>query len=607
MISGNSSSSKDSLQNDGHDRFSLRWGGAAGDGLRYIGILLQKYFNRLGYYVQGFPGTQSTIRGGHVWQHIEFSTQKFGSFDSQLDLLIAFNSVTLDVHLRHLKKHGCLIYNSDMKNKHDYKEDFASRELTVIEIPLKTLAKEIDPSTPVLANSLAVGVLIEFLDLDISEFIAILKQEFSEREEILTKNLIALENGYKYFSENYSTKCKCCNSTVERKDQLIISGNHMIALGAVASGLKFLAQYPITPASSILSFLANRAENYGVVVRHAEDELAALSMCIGASFAGARSMTASSGPGISLMSETLGYAAMTETPVVIVNSMRAGPSTGIPTKMEQADLMSAIYMSHGESPRVILAPRNVLECFDITTRAFNIADRYQVPVIILSDFALSERTESVTPFNLDVNIDRGTIWEGETKEYPKFKRYQLSDNGISPRAFPPTKNAEYILVGAEHDELSHSLSGNRCGLPLSGNIRKKMFKKRFRKLELIREQEMNPPDIYGPIQADNTILCWGSTQGAIMEVVDRLNSAKGVSWNMLSFFDLFPLPYQKIQSYFDKIQNSLIIEVNYTGQLENLLHSHLNWRPNNRIHPLSGENPTPSYILTEIEKLSEYF
>ncbi|MHA1977338.1 MAG: 2-oxoacid:acceptor oxidoreductase subunit alpha [Candidatus Hodarchaeales archaeon] len=601
MISDTEYPLKDSSREGEYNRFSLRWGGAAGDGLQYIGLLLQKYLNRIGYFVQGFPGTQSTIRGGHVWQHVEFATKQIRSFDRPLDLLIAFNSVTLDVHLQDLKKNGFLIFNSDMKHSGNHEKVIATREIQVIEIPLKTLAKEIDRSTPVLANSIAVGALLKLLNLDLTEFKTILEQKYIGREEILNKNIAALTKGYNYYSENFKIRSSCCSSTLDRKDRLIINGNHMIALGAVASGLKFLAQYPITPASSILTYLANRAEKYGIVVRQTEDELAAITMCIGASFAGARSMTASSGPGISLMSEALGYAAMTETPIVIVDSMRAGPSTGIPTKMEQADLASVIHSSHGESPRVVLAPRNIQECFEITTRAFNIADRYQIPVIVLSDFALSERTESIEPFSLDVNIDRGKVWEMSTKEHPVFKRFQLTEDGISPRAFPPTRNAEYILVGAEHDEYSHSLSGNRCGLPLSGKIRENMFEKRFRKMEVIRRQEMNPPDVYGASHANHTILCWGSTQGAVMEVVDHLNSTGEDSWNMLSFFDLFPLPSQKIHPFLKKIKHSIFFEVNYTGQLENVIHSHLNWKADARIHSLSGETPTPSYILKELE------
>jgi 2-oxoglutarate ferredoxin oxidoreductase subunit alpha len=293
---------------------------------------------------------------------------------------------------------------------------------------------------------------------------------------------------------------------------------------------------------------------------------------------------------------------MTETPLVIINSMRAGPSTGIPTKMEQADLKFMIHLSHGEGPRAIFAPRNIREAFNMTVKAFNIADRFQIPVIILSDFALSERTENLEPFDLDVKIHRGKIWDEPTKEFPKFNRYQLTLDGISPRAFPSTENAMHILVGAEHDEASHSLSGNQCGLPLSGELREKMIEKRFQKLKLLR-QEMDAPDYYGVDEANFTILCWGSTEGAVKEAVDRLNSQQKASWNMLSFVDIFPLPHEKIKSLLEKINFGIMIEVNYTGQFEDLLHNYLDWRPHARIHPLSGETPTPSSIISQLNHI----
>lgn len=596
---------KKKAQKTNFHRFAIRWGGAAGDGLQSAGNLFQKFLNRLGYYVCGFPGTQSTIRGGHIWQHVEFSSKPLLSFNRPLDLLVAISRETLDVHLRDLKNNRWLLYNSDKIKLNEFQTEITERNIMTFELPMLSLAKEIDRKKPVLANSVIAGAIIEFLRLNKSHYEKTLKKHFTKKENTLTMNLEALRLGGEYFNKNHNVNLSLTAPKLEPKKNFLISGNEMIALGAAASGLKFLAQYPITPASSILSYLVNRARKFGIVVRQAEDELAALTMCIGASFAGARAMTASSGPGLSLMSESLGYAAMTETPVVIINSMRAGPSTGIPTKMEQADFASMIYISHGESPRAVLAPRNIKECFEITSRAFNIADRFQLPVIVLSDFALSETTFNIEPFDFEVPIDRGKIWDGPTEEYPIFKRNQFTEDGISPRAFPPTEGGEYILVGAEHDEFSNSLSGNRCGIPSSWKIREKMFEKRFRKLELLR-QEMNPPLQYGLENADHTILSWGSTQGAIQEAVDHLNLVGGDSWNMLSFADLFPLPYKKIQPLLTDIKHSIMYEVNWTGQLENLIHHHLDWRADNRIHPLSGETPTSSSIINEIKECFDF-
>ncbi len=578
-------------------RFALRWGGAAGDGLQSTGLLFQKFLNKIGYFVLGFAGTQSSIRGGHVWQHVEFSSESISSFDKSLNLLIALDSLTLGVHLKDIKQNWFLIYNSDI-DTNQFQKELSQNNIQAFGIPLSTLTKEIDPKNLILANSVTIGAIICLFSLDVTQFDEILEKKFKDHAMLIINNRKAVHAGFNYYNEKKYPRLQLAKPQVGMKERIIISGNHMIALGAVASGLKFLAQYPITPASSILHYLAQNAKKFGVIVRQTEDEIASLAMCIGASFAGVRAMTATSGPGISLMAELLGYASKTETPIVIVNSTRVGPSTGIPTQMEQSDLLSMIHLSHGESPRVIFAPRNIKECFTVTIRAFNIADRFQVPAIILVDFSLSEKTQSIEVFDLEAEINRGKIWEKATTEFPYFKRYEITDDGISPRAFPPTVGAEHIIVGAEHDELSHSLSGNRCGVS-SGELREKMVKKRFRKLEKITE-EMNPPEVYGPFNADHTILCWGSTQGAVQHVIDRLNNHSKETWNMICFVDIFPLPVNKLKPIFKTIKHSIWFEVNFTGQMEKLIKLYLNWEADTRIHHLDGETPTPTTILNTL-------
>ncbi len=589
-------------QKETFSRFAIRWGGAAGDGLQSTGLLFQKFLNKIGYFVFGFAGTQSTIRGGHVWQHVEFSCNPIENFDRPLDLLIAMDTQSLEAHINDLKDQRILLYNSDKTSIDKYETILIQKRIHAFGIPLQTLIKEIDPKNPILANSVTIGVIIGLLNLNPSLYNEILIKRY--KSQTIQINQQAIRVGVSYFNENIKYKINLKDARQANTEHIVISGNHMIALGAVASGLKFLAQYPITPASSILTYLAQNAKKFGVVIRQAEDEIAAIGMCIGASFAGVRSMTATSGPGISLMAELFGYAATTETPIVIVNSMRAGPSTGIPTKMEQSDLLSMIHLSHGESPRIVLAPRTLKECFSETVRAFNLADRYQTPVIILSDFALSERTESIEIFDLEVEINRGKIWKGPTEEFPVFKRYQITEDGVSPRAIPPTKGGEHIIVGAEHDEMSHSLSGNRCGLPKTWKIREELYKKRFAKLEQIKIKEMNVPLVYGMKEADYTILCWGSTLGAVKEAIDYLNENTLQTWNLISFCDLFPLPTEKIEPLIKKIRFGIWFEANFTGQMQALIKQSLGWEANASIHPLSGETPTTSMIISEIRKLN---
>ncbi|MHA1990295.1 MAG: 2-oxoacid:acceptor oxidoreductase subunit alpha [Candidatus Hodarchaeales archaeon] len=586
-------------KNRKYDRFAICWGGEAGDGLQSAGLMLSKFFNRLGYYVHSVPGTQSTIRGGHLWQQIEISSKELKSHNRKLNMLIAFTAQTLHVHLRDLEKDGILIYNSDKAVIEQYNEELEEKSISIIPLRLTTLGKEIDSKTPVLINTITIGAILSFLNLSKEEFVNVIQKQFKNKSKtIIDINIKALEIGYEKGNNYLSFKKNLETPPKNTKENIVISGNEAISLGAVAGGLKFLAQYPITPASSILSFLAKHSNDYGLIVRQTEDELAALSMVLGASFTGVRAMTATSGPGFSLMAEQLGYASATETPCVIVLSMRGGPSTGVPTKMEQADLFPAIWSSHGESPRIFLAPRSIEECFETTVRAFNLADKYQMPVILASDFYLSEHVESTKPFDLNVEINRGKIWDEEKDKEETYKRYKLTEDGISPRAFPPNRDTIHVLVGADHNEESHSLSGNKCGLPESGEMRIKMMEKRFKKFEKLRNQDMRGPSWYGSVKASKTLICWGSITGAIQETVDILNIKEGENWNALSFVDLHPLPVNKVTEELKKVDYGIIVEVNYTGQLETLLYIETNWKPHGKsIHPLTGEALTSKYLL----------
>ena len=273
--------------------------------------------------------------------------------------------------------------------------------------------------------------------------------------------------------------------------------------------------------------------------------------------------------------------------------------------MEQADLFSALYSSHGESPRVFLAPRNISECFETTVRAFNIADRFQIPVILALDFYLSEHIENIPPFNLDVPIERGLIWNGPTEERKTFKRFEITPDGVSPRAFPPNPDSIHVLVGADHDEESHSLSGNRCGMPKSWDIREKMTAKRFRKLEQLRE-EMNPPLWHGTPKAKKSLICWGSLSGPAQETINQLNQNERGGWNVLSFSDIHPMPSGKVHKELNKVKHGIMLEVNYTGQLEMLIYMNTGWKPQGKsIHPISGEVPTAKYIIEALRRNGE--
>ncbi len=586
------------------ERFAVRWGGAAGDGLQSTGLLVSKYFNKLGYHIHGVPGNQSAIRGGHIWYHLEFSTKEFHNYDNMADMLIALNEFSIGMHLKELKKKGILLYNNSKRvNLDKFKDQIEEKEITVIAVPLTNIAREIELKTPVLGNTVAVGAMLKILDLPTEPYLETLKKRFFTKERIYKMNEEALHKGYDFVDKNTSIRLKMASTTLEPSHGIVVNGNHGVALGAAAAGLKFLAQYPITPASSILTYLAKNAKKFGIVVRQVEDEISAISSIVGAGWAGVRAMTATSGPGISLMAENIGLAGITETPIVIVDSMRGGPSTGVPTKTEQGDLLPVINVSHGEFPRAVFAPRNIQEAYSLTVKAFNIAEKYQMPVFVLVDFGLSERLENVKPFDFDVEIDRGKIWDGPTDELPEYHRYAFTDDGISPRAFPPSPEGKHIAVGAEHDIDSFSLAGHKAGFPEARIAKVKMFEKRYRKLEKLAKEDMAPPKWDGPENADYTLVCWGSVYSACIEAMNVLNQQTEFTWNVLSFAEMYPVPTEKVKTELSKINASIMVEANYTGQLEYLLWLYAQWRPNGSIRHIDGEILTATRIISYLKDL----
>lgn len=585
------------------ERFAMRWGGAAGDGLQSTGLLISKYFNKLGYCVHGIPGNQSAIRGGHIWYHLEFATDRFENHDNIVDMVVALNEFSIEMHIDELRPGGVLIYNSSKRVSVDqFQEKIIEKNILVIPIPMTDIAREIDLKKPVLGNTVAVGAILNYLNLPKQEYLETLRRRFP-KDSIYKLNEEALNRGYKTLEEVTDDRLHMAAPSLTPNQGIVVSGNDGVAIGAAAAGLKFLAQYPITPASSILTYLAKNAKRFGIVVRQVEDEISAVASIVGAAWAGARAMTATSGPGISLMAENIGLAGITETPIVLVDSMRGGPSTGVPTKTEQGDLIPVINVSHGEFPRAVFAPRDIEDAYRLAIKAFNIAEKYQLPVFILLDFGLSERIENVKPFDFDINIDRGKIWEGPTEEMPEYHRYAFTEDGVSPRLFAPHPDGVHVAVGAEHDVDSFSLAGHKAGFPISRMMKVKMFEKRFRKLEKLAEVDMDPPQWHGPENADFTLVCWGTVHSAAVETVKLLNKETPATWNVLSFSDMFPLPVEKVKAELGKIKTGIIVEANYTGQLEYLLWLYAQWRPHGSIRHIDGEILTPTRIISYLKDL----
>ena len=463
--------------------FSVRIGGAAGDGVSSTAESFAKICSRSGLHVWTYSSYQSVIRGGHVWTQVRAGADPILSHGEDPDLLIALNQATMDVHMGEIAEGGAAIYDSETVHADSSKVRGGVR---LLGLPLKKTAQRFSPSS-LLRNTVALGVAVRLFNLDPRHIDTAFADMWGDKKpEVVRQNIDASTAGAELVADHGgSLNFGLRYTNVPRH---ILTGNEAICLGALAAGCKFLAQYPMTPASSIMHWMAAHGPGHGVVVKQVEDELAAVNMAIGAGFAGVRAMTATSGGGFALMVEGLGQGGMTETPVVAVLVQRAGPSTGLPTKTEQGDLNLVLGAGQGDWPRAILAPRNTEEAFVLTAQAFNLAEIYQTPVIVMSDLYLSEGHHTVEPFDFNVPIVRGMMAAdgGSASEY---KRYLHTDSGVSPRAFPGMKGYQFAAGTDEHMESGHLVSDVLAGLPESIEERKRMMEKRMRKLEGLPKEE----------------------------------------------------------------------------------------------------------------------
>ncbi len=519
-------------------------GGAAGDGIDKSSETLAKTAARSGLYAYGFNSYQSVIRGGHIWLRLRLAENKVSSQGDHLNALIALNQDSIERHAPEVESGGAILFNADK-----LKVNLPIRDnVLTVPLPVAQLLKPFAPVAPVMQNTVAVGALIFLFSLDFDTASGVLADTFSHKgKAVIDQNVGILKAGFEYAKEHFVPLGHQWKFSGKRRPY--VTGNEAFSIGAVAAGCRFYSAYPMTPASGILTWMAEHSERCGVVVKQMEDELAVANVAIGAGYAGARAMCATSGGGFALMTEAIGMAGMIEAPVVFIEVQRGGPSTGIPTKQEQADLNQVYGASAGDFPRIIIAPADTADCFDSAVEAFNLAEKYQCPVIIISDLLLSEHPETVEPerFKADVTIDRGALIKDVGKN-GQFKRYQFTPSGISPRALPGTANGMYIAATDEHDEEGVLISDVFC----NPAIRRKIAEKRMKKLALALK-DLPAPRLEGPADAEVTLIGWGSTEGVIREAVEQLN-ASGTRANQLHFKYLLPFHQQRSHRHSQEVQ-----------------------------------------------------
>ena len=419
-----------------------------------------------------------------------------------------------------------------------------------------------------------------------------LNWHFAKLNELIRSgNIKAARAGYNFAQGHKPVSFQHKQLDAQAAGRLFVNGNECIALGAMAAGCKFVAAYPMTPITSILEFMADKSQQYGIGVIQPEDEISAINMVVGAGYAGVRSMTTTSGSGFALMVEGLGLAGITETPAVIVLGQRPGPAVGLPTRTEQGELLFAIHAGTGEFPKVVLAPRDAEEAFFLTTKAFNMAEKYQIPVILMTDTHLANSYSDVPKFDLSsIKIERGE-W-ADSAAAGEYKRYRLTGSGISPRLIPG-KNGSVVLSDAdEHDESGHLIE--------SAQIRTQQNAKRMKKIETIKK-DMSPPLFHQTFNARVVLIGWGSTYGAIMEASEILKS-RGLANNVLQISEIWPFPSEFVIAALKSAPVSVVIENNLGGQLAYLIRAETGLSVTTRINKWDGRPMSAQYILEELKK-----
>ena len=569
-------------------------GGAAGDGVASAGNSLALAVTRQGLGVYAYNSYQSVIRGGHSWLRLRISAKKPINQGDQVDALIALNQDTLDRHLQELVASGTALYNS-AKIKPNYAPP-EGVQLCPLPVPDLTPAyKEL----PIMQNTVAIGAVLQLMGLDFAGLESVLKSTFAKKPQVVKVNVDAAKAGYDYAAAHF----KPLPLQLQKSNQkwALVMGNELFAMGAAFAGCKFYCAYPMSPATHILEWFAAHGKELGICVRQVEDEISVINMTIGASHAGVRAMCATSGGGFALMTEAIGMAGMIETPVVVVNVMRAGPSTGVPTKTEQGDLNQAFGASQGDFPRIIIAPLSMPDCFTTSALALNLAERYQCPVILLSDLLMSEGNETVDPAFLDVEfpIDRGeliTEANGQANGEP-YLRFKDTPSGISPRAIPGVFGHQYVAGTDEHDEDGVLISD----VYTDTVRRKKMVDKRARKMATVLDH-LPAPKLEGPADAEVTLVGWGSTWGAAKEAAEML-TASGTKTNLLTIKFLAPFHTKEVTEILGKSKRIIIVEMNLTGQFARHLRAETGITAHGHIRKYDGEPFEPRHIVAAVKEV----
>ena len=546
-------------------RFTWKIGGEAGFGILTSGLVFAKIANRLGYYTFDYTEYPSLIRGGHNALEVIVSDEKVQALKKEINFLICLNQETYQNHKARLAAESCVVYDPDEFSIED-------QLITKICVPFKKYLSELKGQV-VMKNTIALAASLALIGSDLTILNEIIESQFAIKGQTVVEfNKKLAELGYNHVKQEHGQAIKQMLAKKNEEKHLLLSGNDAFSLASIIADCRIYCAYPMTPSSTVLTTLAAWQEKTGVVVRHAEDEISVINTALGASFMGVRSAVGTSGGGFALMVESVSLAGITEIPLVIFLAQRPGPATGMPTWTEQGDLLFACFSGHGEFPKIVLAPGDVYDMIELTTEAFNLAEIYQTPVIILSDMYLSESHKTLLKSYLDkltheYQIDRGkTIVKIPNSQFPipnKYLRYQKTDDGISPRLLPGVKGFYYQANSYEHLEDGHTTEDSQA--------RKDQVEKRNKKRQTYLKMHYKPAKLFGDLKKSNIVfVSWGSTKGSVIEA-QRILKKKGIETAFLNFTYIYPLDKNVILPLFNKTKRYILIENNSQGQFGKLL------------------------------------
>lgn len=566
-----------------NSEITVKVAGQAGQGLQTITWILMKALARRGSHLFAVQDFMSRVRGGHNFNQIRAGFMPLYSMVEKSHIIVALDRQSVEEHESELDAPGLLIYDPDMVHIEARNRDF-------LPVPMNKIAGE--NGNILYANSVAVGCVSALMDLALEEVEAIfLEQLAGKGEEALGGNMRSLRAGWDFIVERNLGKIFSLGDVGHGKAQhLLLSGSDAIGLGAIQGGCRFISAYPMSPSTSVFSFISQRARRRGILSEQAEDEIASINMALGASAAGARAMTTTSGGGMALMAEGISLAGVAEIPVVILDAQRPGPATGLPTRTGQEDLGFTLHIGHGEFPRFVFAPGTAEEAFYTTMHAFNLAEKYQVPAFILADQHLVDSYQTLKELKPDVVRPESYI-AGIKDFQDGYSRYKITQNGVSPMAYFNQGDFTFMVDSHEHTESGH--------ITEEIETRNRMVEKRLRKAAGMAG-EFGEPEFYGASGAETVFLCWGSTYGAVREAVDALNNENNKA-GMVHFNRLAPFPSQKAEELIRGARRIVNVEANATGQFRRLLRSETGICPHEDILRYDGRPMTGEYILSKLK------